>query len=122
MKVLICGSRDFYDWRLLEDVLYNFNKDEAHDTGVTTIIQGGAAGADSLAKQYASYNKILCENFEAEWGKYGKMAGTLRNTRMLVEGRPDYCIAFRRNNSRGTSNMISQAEKAGVPVKVINIQ
>lgn len=121
MRVLVCGSRHFYDWRLLEDTLNNFNKEEAYDTGIKCIIQGCAGGADSLARQYAIYNKILFEDFPADWGSYGKVAGPIRNKRMLVEGRPDYCIAFRTNNSRGTTNMIEQATKANIPVKVINI-
>ncbi len=121
MRVLVCGSRHFYDWRLLEDVLYNFNKEEAGDTGITCIVQGAAPGADSLARQWAFYNKILCKEFAADWDKYGKMAGTIRNKRMLEEASPDYIIAFLGENSRGTANMIEQAEKAGVPVKVINV-
>lgn len=121
MKVLICGSRHFYDWRLLEDILYNFNKDEANDTGITSIVQGGASGADSLARQYARYNSILCETFEAEWDKYGKVAGPIRNQRMLDESRPDYCIAFRAPGSRGTADMIKKCEKSGVPVKIIEV-
>jgi hypothetical protein len=36
---------------------------------------------------------------------------------MLDEGRPDLVIAM--PGGRGTANMISQAEKAGVAVKVI---
>jgi hypothetical protein len=39
----------------------------------------------------------------------------------VVEGKPNLVVAFLAPNSRGTKHMISIAEKAGVPVKVIEI-
>jgi len=38
---------------------------------------------------------------------------------MLELGKPELVIAFQLNDSKGTKNMIQQAEKAGVPVKLI---
>lgn len=40
---------------------------------------------------------------------------------MLDEGKPALVIAFLAEDSIGTKNMIEQATKANVPVKVINI-
>lgn len=88
---------------------------------VTEIIEGGARGADSLGAQYAEEVGIPSRRFPALWGTYGKAAGPIRNTQMLKEGAPDLVVAFLAPNSRGTKHMISIAEKAGVPVKVIHI-
>ena len=121
MKVLVCGDRDFYDWRLLEHTLYEFNKDEAYDTGITEIIHGDAQGADRLAGQWAVYQNINISKFPANWEVYGKRAGSIRNKQMLDLGNPEYVIAFLAPNSIGTKNMIEQATKAGVQVKVINV-
>ena len=116
MKVLICGSRHFYDWRLLEQTFYEFRK----ENNVTEIITGEAAGADSLGKQYAIYESIPYRGFPANWELHGKKAGPIRN-RSMVEERPDMVLAFLAEGSKGTENMIEQATQAGVPVKVINI-
>lgn len=108
MRVLICGGRDYQNKQYLFetlDALYAFE-----DCKWSTIIQGGAQGADTLAVLWARANNIPVQTFFAEWKKYGKMAGYLRNKRMLFEGRPDLIIAF--PGGRGTANMIAQAQEA----------
>jgi hypothetical protein len=88
---------------------------------ITRIIEGGAKGVDRNAKAYAMQKGIPFEEYPANWDKYGKAAGPIRNKQMLDEGQPDLVIAFLAPNSKGTKNMIEQATKAGVPVKVINV-
>lgn len=124
MKVLICGSRHFNDY----DKLYYeingilFDKGNYEDyTIVDCIVSGHAKGADTLGEQYAKNNNIPLEIYPANWDKYGKAAGPIRNKQMLDEGKPDLVIAFMAKDSRGTKNMVDQATKAGVEVKVIDI-
>lgn len=117
MKVLVCGSRHFNDFEKLCDVL---DAMDAH-CEITEIIEGGARGADRLAVRWANDLRIPVREFPADWDKHGKAAGPIRNSQMLREGMPDMVVAFLAPNSRGTAHMISIAEKAGVPVKVINI-
>lgn len=113
MKILVCGSRHFNDFPELMKVLDRYD--------ITEIIEGEAEGADRLARLYGEYLDIPVRAFPAEWDKYGKSAGPIRNRQMLVEGKPDLCIAFRGPNSRGTQNMINQARKAGIETKVIDV-
>lgn len=113
MRVLVCGSRHFSDKKLLEETLDGFD--------ITEIVEGEARGADILARGYAEERSIPVRAFPADWERYGKAAGPIRNKQMLVEGQPELVIAFRGPNSRGTKNMINQAEKAGIPVKVVEI-
>ena len=113
MKVLVCGSRNFYDWRSLEQEL------KEHD--ITLIIEGCASGADSLARQWAIYNEIPYEEYPADWSNYGKAAGPLRNQQMLDKGDPELVIAFMSPNSRGTRHMVEIAKKAGIPTKIVLI-
>ena len=56
---------------------------------------------------------MLVNPFPAQWSKYGRAAGPLRNTQMLSEGNPDIVLAFHDNikRSRGTRNMIVQSLK-----------
>ena len=113
MKVLVCGSRNFKDKELMEDVLKQWD--------ICEIIEGEARGADTLAREYAERHGLDVLPFPAKWNEYGKAAGPIRNAQMLTEGKPDLVIAFRGPNSRGTQNMIEQARKAGIETKVIDI-
>lgn len=113
MRVLVCGSRHFNDKKLLEEVLEKIDITELH--------QGGARGADTLAKEYARERGIVGKTWPALWAEHGKKAGPLRNIQMLEHGKPDHVVAFLAPNSRGTKHMIEISRKAGIPVEVIEI-
>jgi hypothetical protein len=109
MRVLVCGGREYDDWG---KVLWALAPYDA--PGHTTIIQGGAKGADFLARVWAKWNGVSCEEYPADWKTYGKAAGSIRNQQMLDEGKPDLVIAF--PGGTGTADMVSRAKKAGVEV------
>lgn len=81
---------------------------------ITEIISGMARGADSLAAEWATKFGFPLQKFPADWKKYGKAAGSIRNQQMLDEGKPDLVIAF--PGGTGTRDMIKKANKAGVRV------
>ncbi len=113
MRVLVCGGRGFTDAKLIASTL-----DPMHaERPFSTVIHGAAPGADTLAGEWATSRGIPVVAFPADWKGQGRAAGPIRNKRMLDEGRPDLVIAM--PGGRGTANMISQAEKAGVAVKII---
>ncbi len=111
MRVLVCGSRNWKDGERILNIIKTFPKG-------TVIIEGGARGADTIAKLSAIKCKFEYEEYPAQWDKFGKSAGPIRNKQMLVEGKPELVLAFRMPNARGTQNMIDQATEAGVPVEV----
>lgn len=114
MKVLVCGSRDFSDALMLVEKL-----DELHDLHeFSVVIEGEALGADTMAAAWAEERDISVMPFPANWAKYGRAAGPIRNKQMLDEGKPDLVVAFYSNKakSKGTANMVAQAIKAGVTV------
>lgn len=113
MRVLVCGSRDFNDYETLEKELNGYD--------ITEVIEGEARGADKLSRVYAEHRGIPVKGYPADWTLFGRRAGPIRNRQMLTEGKPDCVVAFRGPNSRGTQNMIDQATKAGVPVRIIEI-
>lgn len=85
------------------------------ETPVTCLIEGGALGADRLARRWAyTVGGITVETFPADWGAHGKAAGPIRNQRMIDEGKPDVVLAF--PGGRGTADMIRRAEAAGIRV------
>jgi hypothetical protein len=60
--------------------------------------------------------------YPAQWHKYGRAAGPIRNQQMLAEGKPDLVLAFHDDidGSRGTKDMVNRARRAGVKVEVIS--
>lgn len=110
MKALITGGRDFDDAELLDKTL--------SPLGITMLAQGGAKGADDLARAWAVKNKIPYTTFHAEWDKHGKAAGPIRNREMYDSFLPDITVAF--PGGRGTRNMITYALSKGG--KVIEIK
>lgn len=80
MRVIIASGRDFNDYELLcsscDRILKNLF--------VTEIVQGGAAGADALGKRFAEERNYAVREFSAEWGRYGRRAGPIRN-RQIAE-------------------------------------
>ena len=121
VRVLVCGSR----YLCGQDSLAVFDGLNAIDEQmgeVTTIISGGAKGADSIAEKYAINHGIEFLEFKADWEKHGKAAGPIRNKQMLVEGKPDVVLAVG-TNGPGTKNMIKQAYKVdGLEVITIDFE
>lgn len=113
MRVLVCGSRHFNSPVLMKETLDEYP--------ITTVIEGEARGADTLARKYAEGRGLDVLPYPALWELHGKAAGPIRNTQMLKEGKPDLVVAFRGPNSRGTQNMINQARKAGIETVVVDI-
>lgn len=111
MRVLVCGGRDFASHTYAAAVL-----DMLHaDYRFTTVIHGGASGADSIAGWWARERAgVPEEKFVADWKIHGKKAGPIRNERMLREAKPDLVVAF--PGGRGTAHMVRIAQKAGVRV------
>lgn len=110
MKVLVCGSRVYDD----SDQLYSFLDRQHAETPITTIIEGGAPGADHLAMTWAARMRIPRQRFNADWDKHGKAAGPIRNQQMLDEGKPDIVIVF--PGGKGTADMASRAKAQGFKV------
>lgn len=111
IRVLVCGGRDYADRNAVFEALDEVA--ERHN-GVR-IIQGGATGADALAREWCVTRHESYMNFPADWKKHGRAAGPIRNRQMLDEGRPDVVFAF--PGGRGTADMIRQAELVPVPVE-----
>ena len=126
MRVLVCGSRGWTDRQAVEDALCALLPSQGEKTTVV-LIHGAARGADQVAADVArSLNTTMREAdfaihaFPADWKKYGRYAGFVRNQQMLDEGKPDLVLAFWDGKSRGTADMINRTRRAGVPVRIIS--
>ncbi|MFW6046326.1 MAG: DUF2493 domain-containing protein [Candidatus Woesearchaeota archaeon] len=106
MKLGIVGSRNFNNFKLLENtILGNFSNLEYIDV----IVSGGAKGADTLAEKFAEKYNIKTEIYKPDWKTHGKKAGFIRN-REIVDN-SDFVIAFWNGESKGTLSTINLVRK-----------
>lgn len=114
MRILFCGDRNWSHYKTIVDVMLELRP--------TLVIEGEAAGADSMAREAAEDYLIAVLPFPADWKKYGRAAGPIRNSQMLKEGKPELVVAFHDDitTSKGTKNMVEQAKKNGIKVLVYN--
>jgi len=113
MKLIIAGSRDFNNYEQLVGEVLSFISGYSD----VTIISGTADGADSLGEKFASDYKCSLIRMPANWTKYGRSAGFIRNEEMAKIA--SHCICFWDSRSKGTRNMILTANKYKLITKVV---
>ena len=117
-RVFVAGGRDFGDYSLLATSLDRILEPYQ---GIE-IVSGHAKNADQLGEQYAREHDLPCAVFPAEWTRFGKRAGFLRNAQMLeyaLKASP-LVIAFWDGRSHGTEDMIKKARAVGVECVVVS--
>jgi hypothetical protein len=112
MKILVCGDRNWTDQKLIYDKLRWLPP-------FSIVVSGACRGADKLSTKAANLLELVVIEYPADWNKYGKSAGVLRNIEMLKET-PDEVWAFHDDieNSKGTKDMVSRAKRMGILVKI----
>lgn len=114
MKLIVAGSRNIIDYEAVKSAI-----DDLMNKGleITVIIDGAARGVDTLASRYATEHGIENIRVPADWKKYHRGAGKVRNSQMAEMG--DVLLALWDGVSGGTKNMIQIANKRGIPVHVV---
>ena len=112
-RVLVCGGRDYADRKRVFDYLDRLWR-EAAPLDALEVIQGGATGADALAREWCCSREVPYVNVPANWKLLGKAAGPIRNQRMIDEYGPSLVLAF--PGGRGTADMVSRAHRARITV------
>lgn len=107
-KVIIAGGRD-YSFTNADYALLNALHEKHH---FTLVISGGARGADMYGEIWARLNAIPLDRHPADWAKWGKSAGFIRNDEMAKVA--DALVAF--PGGRGTADMIRRARERGLVI------
>ena len=118
-KVIIAGSRGFSNYKLLKEKCNEYLREKKKEYNII-IISGGARGADTLGEKYAQDEGFSLEVFPANWNKFGKSAGFIRNEQMAEIA--DALIAFWDGKSHGTKHMIEIMENKKLLVRVVNYE
>lgn len=134
MRILVTGPRIWKDSYVVavafDDILHAayYNLADIPPYSVT-IVHGGAAGLDKMAAEEARLREWQVEEVRPDYDKYPpKVAPTMRNQAMVDLG-AWACLAFlmpcdklacRRSKrphwTHGTSDCMTRAKKAGIPV------
>ena len=133
-RVLVTGSRTWDDGRTVWDAL-----EDLQWSPRTLVVVHGAApkGADEMADRWARVHGvgggIVAEPHAADWDRYGKRAGFIRNAEMVSLG-AELCLAFiapctnsscrngKPHGSHGATHCAALAEKAGIEVRRFTVE
>ena len=110
MRVVVTGGRYFDDAHRVFSTLDSIH---AHRARITALIQGGAAGADEIARTWALLRGVPIITYAADW-KRGRRAGPERNATMLADSNPDLVVAF--DGGLGTADTVRRATVAGLEI------
>jgi len=118
MNVLVCGSRTWTDRERMKSVLEKLREEFE---GEIHLIVGGARGADERACLLAEELGYTYENYYAQWDRYGRSAGPIRNKKMvdiLVEEGGKLVLAFfGPGPCKGTWNTVKYARTKELTVR-----
>ncbi len=106
MKLAIIGSRVATDYEVLKNGFLNYFSHR----DITTIVSGGARGADTLGKTLAHNLHYTYLEFLPDWDGLGKKAGFIRNEQII--NACDEVLALWDGVSKGTAHSLSLAKKA----------
>lgn len=115
INVLVTGSRYWTNEEAMRRKLGSY-------PAGTVLVQGGARGADKMAAEIGSELGFTVVTVPAEWNKFGKAAGFVRNQAMLEGflkiGGGDV-IAFKADfgakpGRGGTEHMVRLCREAGL--------
>ena len=118
MKIIVAGSRCYSNYDESKAFIDRCISENCKEECV--ILSGGCNGADMIGERYAHEHGYPIIRYPAEWDKYGKKAGPIRNIKMAENC--DIIICFWDGKSKGTQSLILHASKKGIPVfiKYIN--
>lgn len=108
MKTIIAGSRGITDYNIVEQAVIESGFD------ITCVVSGMARGVDTLGEQWAIKNGINIQHFPADWNKFKKSAGYIRNADMAKIA--EALIVIILNDSRGSLHMLELAQKKNIPI------
>jgi hypothetical protein len=114
MKLIIAGSRDLSpSYHIIRQKL----EEVEWFLKVKEVVSGKARGADRAGEEFARQYEIPVKEFPADWDRYGKAAGPIRNRQMAEYA--DALLLIWDGRSPGSKNMKKEMERLKKPVHEI---
>ena len=110
-NVILFGSLDFENFEGIEEKCNNIlsRKLKEHGPEKIRIIYGGSKDFNNAVEKYIKSTGINKIKISANWDKYNKRAGYLRNKKMAELG--NACIIFGQDNTTKSLEKICRNEK-----------
>jgi len=114
--LIVAGSRTVDDYNFVSEEIKRFIKSNCFVKDVS-IISGHARGVDLLGERFAEDNNLNLIVLPAQWEKFGKRAGYLRNQDMADLA--THCLVICENNSKGSIHMYNIAKSKGLITNMV---
>jgi len=111
MIIAAIGGRTVDDYELLSNTLNKYT--------ISELVSGGCSGGDKMVERYAKENNIHITIFKANWKKYGRAAGPIRNTKIIESC--DCVVALWDGKSKGTGDSINKAKKLNLEINIVEV-
>jgi hypothetical protein len=108
MKTIIAGSRTITDISILYRMVLPWD--------ITEVVSGAARGVDMMGEEFAFDMGIPVKRFPANWTKFGRGAGFIRNAEMALYA--EALVTIWDGYSKGTANMIDLGRAKGLKIHV----
>lgn len=109
MKVLVCGGRDYFDAIHLYRKLNEIHK----QSPITELVEGGASGADTLARYWAKHNKIEVHTMKVDYASGGSSAFAARDEKLFTDHSDIKLVLGFPTEARGSGILMEKARELG---------
>jgi hypothetical protein len=116
-RVLVTGSRT---WTKLSVIVAALDELLVEHPDMVVVHGKCPKGADLMADAWAARRGVPVEAHPADWDTHGRRAGFLRNQAM-VDTKPNVCLAFIADRSRGATHCAGAARTAGIPTVYVRM-
>lgn len=110
MRTIIAGSRSVVDLSMVARAM------ERVPFKPSVVLCGCARGADTLGRYWAMIHGIPVEYFPADWDKWGRSAGAIRNSEMSRNA--EAVVAIWDGRSPGTKILLDMVRLRDMPVYI----
>ena len=116
MRIIVCGGRNFTDYKLLKRKLDKLTS--KLDKSKLVILSGHAKGADTLGEQWCFERKVTYEIYRPDYSQWGKKLAPIKRSEEMVKN-ANTLIAFWDGFSLGTRHIVEYAKKQGMKYRLI---
>jgi len=126
ITILVTGGRNFGVGNTREvEALWEVLDRLQREGNIVVVRHGGCSGADSVADAWAKAHDVPVDVMPADWAKFGRAAGPMRNSDMVsktvvTDGRRVCVVAY--PGGRGTEDCRAKATSGGLEIVKVRVE
>lgn len=111
MRTIIAGTRIIDDYEFLCSVMDDLS------WAPTAVLCGCANGVNANGKRWAIDNDVKVEFYLANWQRFEKAAGPMRNSKMVANA--EALVLIWDGKSKGSADVLAKAKAKGLLIKEV---